>query len=132
MAANPYVRPTIAMIPSILRMLQCLRRYRDTRSRDQLWNAGKYSSSLFVSIFSALRGGYPLIYVFLVLWLLSIIISTIYNVYWDVFRDWGLGDKKYRYLRKEKLYENWVSNQPGKKGWQKEWRLRKTLFCLLF
>jgi len=39
--ANPYVRPIIAIIPALLRVLQCFRRYYDgSRSKDQLYNAG--------------------------------------------------------------------------------------------
>jgi len=46
------------MIPYGLRLLQCLRRYRDTKDWWNLVNAGKYTSSILVTIFSTLRTFY--------------------------------------------------------------------------
>ncbi len=55
---NPFIRPTMAMLPSLWRMLQCLRRYHDRTNkadRVQLANAGKYFVALCVTICSLLR-----------------------------------------------------------------------------
>lgn len=38
------------------------------------------------------------------LWLLSIIWSTLFSSYWDIVRDWGLGDPQFGFLRKKLLY----------------------------
>jgi hypothetical protein len=46
------------MIPYGLRLLQCLRRYRDTKDWWNLVNAGKYMSSILVTVFSTLRTFY--------------------------------------------------------------------------
>lgn len=49
------VRAVIQCLPAWFRFVQCLRRYRDTRrARPHLLNAGKYSTTFFVVIFSAL------------------------------------------------------------------------------
>ena len=68
--SNKYSRPILALIPSIWRFLQCLRRYRDScpprqastrsawlqslRGGDtvQLWNAGKYACAFPIVAFS--------------------------------------------------------------------------------
>jgi hypothetical protein len=75
-----------------------------------LFLLGKYCSSICVSIFASLKSAYDSQISLTVVWIILIIISTAYNVYWDVFRDWGLGNKKYGYLRKERLYSTPVSN----------------------
>ena len=49
------VRAVIQCLPAWFRFIQCLRRYRDTkRAFPHLANAGKYSTTFFVVIFSAL------------------------------------------------------------------------------
>lgn len=101
-AANKYTRPLISMLPSLWRLLQCFRRYRDGKDRNHMINAGKYASSIFVSLLSALRSlvspG------FLVPWLLAVIVATFYSFMWDIKRDWSLGDEKQGYLRKKLVY----------------------------
>ena len=48
----------IAALPSWWRFAQCLRRYYDTKQANpHLINAGKYSTSFFVVVFSAMAGG---------------------------------------------------------------------------
>ena len=47
------VRPLVAILPAWFRLAQCLRRYKDSRDAwPHLVNAGKYSTSIFVTIFS--------------------------------------------------------------------------------
>ena len=49
------LRPIIAALPAWFRFAQCLRRYRDTREANpHLVNAGKYSTTFFVVLFSSL------------------------------------------------------------------------------
>lgn len=53
------IRPIIACLPAWFRFAQCLRRYRDTRLFfPHIVNAGKYSTSFFVVIFSSLYQAY--------------------------------------------------------------------------
>ena len=53
------IRPIIACLPAWFRFAQCLRRYRDTRLVfPHIVNAGKYSTSFFVVIFSSLYQAY--------------------------------------------------------------------------
>lgn len=97
-----YVDPFIAILPAFWRFLQCLRRYYDTKDKTNLINAGKYSFTFIVIIFSSLRikyrnqaisntgyeSGYGSIWFWL--WLLSIVITTIYSLSWDLKMDWNL------------------------------------------
>ncbi len=55
--ANQWIRPCIAFLPGLWRLLQSFRRYRDHRERVHLYNAGKYSTGLIVSSLSFVR--YP-------------------------------------------------------------------------
>jgi len=111
-AANPVLRPLIAVLPGLWRFLQCLRRYKDSREYAHLLNAAKYSCSFFVAICSAIRGasiGQEQNELVFVLWLFGIVVSTIYSSYWDIVRDWGLGDRQHGFLRKKLLYKDpWV------------------------
>lgn len=54
-----FIRPIVNCIPAWIRFAQCLRRYRDTREAfPHLVNAGKYSTTIFVVIFSTLKTVY--------------------------------------------------------------------------
>lgn len=44
---NKWFRPLLALLPSLWRFLQCLRRYRDGKDKSQLYNAGKYAYEAF-------------------------------------------------------------------------------------
>lgn len=51
-----YLRPIVAVLPAWFRFMQCLRRYRDSREAfPHLVNAGKYSTTFFVVLFSTLN-----------------------------------------------------------------------------
>ncbi|PRP82501.1 hypothetical protein PROFUN_10071 [Planoprotostelium fungivorum] len=103
MAANVWARPLIASLPAFWRFLQCFRRYRDDHHLAHLANAGKYSCTFFVAIFSVLRANVDNDY--MKYWLMSVVVSTIYSNYWDVVRDWGLGDPESKFLRKKLIYK---------------------------
>ena len=48
--------PIVACLPAWFRFAQCIRRYRDTRLVfPHIVNAGKYSTSFFVVLFSSLN-----------------------------------------------------------------------------
>ncbi|XP_065647319.1 solute carrier family 53 member 1 isoform X3 [Hydra vulgaris] len=110
------IRPIVALLPAWFRLAQCLRRYRDSKVKKvfpHLVNAGKYSTSMFVTILStvtsvkneALMGHRSwLFYV----WVTSLLVSTIYTLFWDLKMDWGLFAKdagENRFLRGHIVYD---------------------------
>eukprot|EP00794_Sanderia_malayensis_P015958 gene15958-17563_t len=94
------VRPLVAILPAWWRLAQCLRRYKDTRDAwPHLANAGKYSTSIFVTILSTLtavrkaKSGESQSGVLFYFWIASLVLSTFYTLFWDIRMDWGLVDK---------------------------------------
>ncbi len=79
--SNDLLIPVVQCFPAWCRFMQCLRRYRDTREAfPHLVNAGKYSTTFFVVLFSKLdgvyHGGAPNVYgVFFWLWIASLIVK---------------------------------------------------------
>jgi hypothetical protein len=71
-------------------------------------NGLKYLSGVIVSMFSLLKAVYGGAWFYI--WLLMIVFTTGFTFFWDVVRDWGLGQKEYGYLRKELLYPPSVKN----------------------
>jgi hypothetical protein len=110
------IRPIVNCIPAWIRLAQCLRRYHDTREAfPHLVNAGKYSTTFFVVIFSTLRSMYKSDYTdqsqnpFLFLFIIASIISSCYAYTWDIKMDWGLFDKsagENKFLREEIVYSS--------------------------
>eukprot|EP00929_Paragymnodinium_shiwhaense_P074059 TRINITY_DN3787_c0_g1_i1.p1 TRINITY_DN3787_c0_g1~~TRINITY_DN3787_c0_g1_i1.p1 ORF type:complete len:842 (+),score=183.87 TRINITY_DN3787_c0_g1_i1:196-2721(+) len=80
------VKPFIAGAPFWFRLMQCARRYYDTREFRHLMNFGKYACSLLVVIVSSVKflsdSDEAVISVGL--------IATVYAFVWDVSLDWGL------------------------------------------
>ncbi|XP_072934317.1 solute carrier family 53 member 1 isoform X1 [Epargyreus clarus] len=90
-------KAAVNVVPAWSRFWQCLRRYRDSREAfPHLVNAGKYSTTFFVVLFSTLRTLYSGDYAdpydnpFLYAWFACQVISSIYTYTWDVKMDWGL------------------------------------------
>jgi hypothetical protein len=79
-----YILPIIAGLPYWFRLLQCGRRYFDTREQKHLLNLGKYFTSLMVVVVTACGGS-----ILLIIFVSSA--ATIYSAAWDVLMDWGLG-----------------------------------------
>mmetsp|Transcript_20257 Transcript_20257/g.45924 ORF Transcript_20257/g.45924 Transcript_20257/m.45924 type:complete len:144 (-) Transcript_20257:1146-1577(-) len=97
--------PLICLFPLLIRFLQCVRRYMDTKKRfPNLANALKYALSQTVTLFGAFH---PLILfherhenavtslknveIFQMFWFGLFILSSLYSFVWDVYMDWGLG-----------------------------------------
>ncbi|KAK9366167.1 EXS family-domain-containing protein [Lipomyces kononenkoae] len=91
-----YVVPTIIAIPYLIRFRQCLTDYLRSGGRDSahLINAAKYSTTFPVIILSAMQRSdaspefgaltrYNL-------WVLCMIINSLFSFYWDVTKDWDL------------------------------------------
>mmetsp|Transcript_22728 Transcript_22728/g.49992 ORF Transcript_22728/g.49992 Transcript_22728/m.49992 type:complete len:604 (-) Transcript_22728:105-1916(-) len=79
------LRPIISALPFVFRLMQCARRYRDTREPKHLLNFGKYFASLMVVVVSTFRSSDSQAVIVIT------IIATIYAWTWDVTMDWGLG-----------------------------------------
>nr|XP_054769588.1 xenotropic and polytropic retrovirus receptor 1 homolog [Lytechinus pictus] len=109
------IRAVVACLPAWFRFAQCLRRYRDSKKAfPHLVNAGKYSTTFFVVLFSALvhiRRDQELHEHFYqdplyCLWIFSAFCSSCYTLTWDIKMDWGLLEKKSynKLLRDEIVY----------------------------
>jgi len=105
LTSHTWVKPLLSALPAFWRLMQSLRRYRDSRDMAQIYNAGKYFVVFFVVIFSFLK--VQVVDTWAVLWILSCIVATIYSTFWDIKKDWSLGnfrDKNHKGLRKVLLY----------------------------
>uniref|UniRef100_T1JMQ6 Xenotropic and polytropic retrovirus receptor 1 n=1 Tax=Strigamia maritima TaxID=126957 RepID=T1JMQ6_STRMM len=110
------IRPIVACLPAWFRFAQCLRRYRDSKEAfPHLANAGKYSTTFFVVIFSTLNSYYRETYhntvhnPFFYMWIATSIISSCYAYIWDIKMDWGLFDQnagENTCLREEIVYSS--------------------------
>jgi hypothetical protein len=103
LAINIWIRPLIAALPAYWRFVQSLRRYRDGRDLWQVANAGKYATSLVVTMFSILRALHVEVPAFTTLWIVSLTVSALFGYYWDMYRDFGFfhvdrGDAEARFL----------------------------------
>lgn len=81
--------PLIGGLPYVLRALQCLRRYSDTKEPRNLYNFGKYLCSLLVVLVTSWNATHNQI---LIVFFVSFC-ATSYSAVWDVFIDWGLSKK---------------------------------------
>ncbi|VDP11108.1 unnamed protein product [Soboliphyme baturini] len=116
-SSNDYgIRPVISLLPALIRFLQCLRRYSDSRSAfPHLVNAGKYSITFFVVIFGALNTLHKQKYhlsnahmygPFFYLWIIANVVSFCYTYTWDITMDWGLLDRN---CGKNNLGDAWLT-----------------------
>jgi len=105
---NKVITPILSALPLYLRLMQCFRRYFDTRARfPHMVNAGKYATAMcivLVGVFhqSITKGGTGL----RAAWILCLCASTLYSYTWDVTQDWDLGPKHkgQRGLRETLMY----------------------------
>lgn len=109
------IRPIVTCLPAWWRFAQCLRRYRDSREAfPHLVNAGKYSTTFFVILFSSLNSFYQNDYEksynpFFYLWIAALLVSSCYAYIWDIKMDWGLFDSnagENKFLREEVVYSS--------------------------
>eukprot|EP01106_Pelomyxa_sp_JSP_P003997 TRINITY_DN1610_c0_g1_i3.p1 TRINITY_DN1610_c0_g1~~TRINITY_DN1610_c0_g1_i3.p1 ORF type:complete len:198 (+),score=33.44 TRINITY_DN1610_c0_g1_i3:52-645(+) len=88
------IRPAFGALPALWRLLQCLRVVHDKHNKWQIINAGKYATSILVSVSSVLHGTFPSSIALLVLWIVVVSCGTLYSFTWDIYFDWGLGRHK--------------------------------------
>lgn len=110
------IRTIVSILPAWWRFAQCLRRFRDTKLVfPHVVNAGKYSTSFLVALFSTLYHlqkelhgeEHRQTHAFFYLWIVSAVFSSCYTLTWDIKMDWGLLDKnagENRFLREEIVY----------------------------
>jgi len=92
----------LSLLPFWIRLMQCVRAYRDTRVRRHIANGLKYSCSISVVAISSFDhdAHSPA-------WLVMSCISTLVAALWDVLVDWGLGPPSLR---------GWIHGQVGTAG----------------
>ena len=97
------------LLPFNIRLMQCLRAYFSSYHERHMWNAFKYLLTLILTIVSKARNWYdPYTNDILgQIWVGVGITATIYSLYWDIFMDWGLGerDSPHFLLRKDITFE---------------------------
>jgi len=111
--------PLICLFPLMIRFLQCIRRYRDTKKRiPNLANAFKYSLSQTVTLFGTFHPLYMYherhvkstnlneIDLFQIFWFGLFVLSSLYSFFWDVYMDWGLGRQKHAFLGPRLMFPN--------------------------
>ncbi|KAI8879556.1 EXS-domain-containing protein [Backusella circina FSU 941] len=116
--------PIIASLPPWWRLLQCVRRYIDSKESVHVYNGLKYTTSILATLITGYRRIYGniiktkvksvLFFFFLskavdIAWILSCILNSIYTSYWDVRKDWGLFEPHCRnfLLRKNIVFYKW-------------------------
>ena len=82
-----YLVPFLTLYPLYIRLMQCLRRSVESGdSYPHHYNALKYASAITVISFGTfqptLRRN--------TIWILCLILTTLYQLYWDIVMDWGL------------------------------------------
>jgi len=83
----------ISFLPYFWRAMQCVRRWWDESNPDHLINMGKYVSAMVAA-------GVRITYarenndLWLTMVLVSSVVATIYQLYWDFVKDWGLLNPK--------------------------------------
>ncbi|CAH8384974.1 unnamed protein product [Eruca vesicaria subsp. sativa] len=79
----------VAIVPYWFRFAQCIRRLVEEKDRNNGINALKYLSTIIAvaarTVFEMHKGTY-----WLTLAVTTSIIATLFNTYWDIFKDWGL------------------------------------------
>eukprot|EP00698_Gefionella_okellyi_P025524 TRINITY_DN9388_c0_g1_i1.p1 TRINITY_DN9388_c0_g1~~TRINITY_DN9388_c0_g1_i1.p1 ORF type:complete len:635 (-),score=124.84 TRINITY_DN9388_c0_g1_i1:794-2497(-) len=115
------IPPVMSLLPYWWRFAQCIRRYYDTRQAfPHLANAAKYMSALLTIVFWSLQYEQAVARwtAMRVMWVIFLVISSVYQYIWDVMMDWGLARQlfsrnytptSHRWLREDRLYRhNWL------------------------
>ncbi|OAD80485.1 hypothetical protein PHYBLDRAFT_92774, partial [Phycomyces blakesleeanus NRRL 1555(-)] len=103
-----WAAPLLASLPPWWRLLQCIRRYRDSNETVHLVNGAKYLSSISASMVTGIRRFYPGPTMD-ILWIVVSTVSSCYTSTWDLKMDWGLFQSNSRnfLLRDEIVFHRW-------------------------
>ncbi|KDN50194.1 hypothetical protein RSAG8_01530, partial [Rhizoctonia solani AG-8 WAC10335] len=102
----------LTALPSWIRLVQCIRRYIDSKNRIHLINGGKYTAGIvsYVAYYGWRHYGSHRDFRMGV-WILFATINSCYTSYWDLMMDWSVLQIKgvhYKLLRKELAYSNHI------------------------
>lgn len=105
------VELTLLCLPQLIRFVQSVKRFADSRMIMHLVNAGKYASAIVYAGFylSWRKNHTPALFV---LWCFWGVLSSLYGCAWDLLMDWSLlsfRNKRQPLLRSELLYPDHVS-----------------------
>ncbi|KIN99651.1 hypothetical protein M404DRAFT_16490 [Pisolithus tinctorius Marx 270] len=104
----------IAILPYLMRLVQCVRRYRDTRFLGNLLNAGKYASGMVSSLCYHywVHSGTPRQGPSFVFFCFTEMLSSLYSCAWDLIVDWSLfkRDTRYPLLRPDLIYTSQIAS----------------------
>ncbi|CAE6461998.1 unnamed protein product [Rhizoctonia solani] len=107
--AIPFVLSTI---PFIIRFVQCIRRYLDSKQKHHLTNAVKYVASIIYYLtYYVWRNDGMNYNVHLGIFITFATINSVFGAYWDYTMDWSVlqfQGVQYKLLRKELVYSSWV------------------------
>ncbi|XP_073287979.1 phosphate transporter PHO1-like [Primulina huaijiensis] len=97
----------ISFAPYYWRAMQCARRWFDESNSDQLANLGKYVSAM-VAAGARLTYAREPSNLWMITVLLTSMVATVYQLYWDFVKDWGIFDPKSNnpWLRDELILKN--------------------------
>ncbi|KAG1862041.1 EXS family protein/ERD1/XPR1/SYG1 family protein [Suillus subalutaceus] len=107
---GPYF--VLAMLPFLVRFVQSVRRYRDSKLPSHLINAGKYGMGMvyYFCYYLWKRDGETDNGASFILWCLSAVIYSLYGCAWDFAMDWSIcrPHAKYPLLRRELVYTSQI------------------------
>lgn len=115
----------LAFLPAFWRLMQCLRRYYDTRLVfPHLANGGKYFTAILVTLFAVLYSENRQYESLRIAWICFAVVGTLYAYAWDLRMDWGLlargrkdGLRKNRTVVKQWYYLAMVANLALRATW---------------
>ncbi|KAG2741444.1 hypothetical protein P692DRAFT_20956500 [Suillus brevipes Sb2] len=100
------------MIPFPVRLVQSLRRYKDSKLPTHLINAGKYGMGIvyYFCYYLWRRNELSGNNASFILWCISAVIYSLYGCAWDFAMDWSIckPHAKYRFLRRELVYTSQI------------------------
>lgn len=107
---GPYF--VLAMLPFLLRLMQSVRRYRDSKLPTHLINAGKYGMGTvyYLCYYLWKRDGDIDRGASFILWCLSAVLYSLYGCAWDFVMDWSICKPRAKYplLRRELVYTSQI------------------------
>ncbi|CAE6434665.1 unnamed protein product [Rhizoctonia solani] len=102
----------LSTIPFIIRFVQCIRRYIDSKHRHHLTNAVKYVASIIYYLTYYIWRKNDMDYdIHLAVFVTFATINSLFGAYWDYTMDWGVlqvQGAQYKLLRKELAYSGWI------------------------
>ncbi|KAM1087224.1 hypothetical protein ACFX2I_012683 [Malus domestica] len=98
----------ISFLPYYWRAMQCARRWFDECDVNHLANMGKYVSAMVAAGSRITYANNPHSHLWFYIVVITSVVATVYQLYWDFVMDWGLFDPKSKnlWLRDELILKN--------------------------